>query len=183
MEGTQRGHGQVRSLRCSDRVEKLRSPASLGRLHSANQTRKRHVINQFSVKISTRLPALSWLPVETKRVMLLLHRIPLSAGLFNRTVYLEGMKRRVQAWDPQRQWSNSSNSCTLQWKSKQIITLSIHKLELTRNESLPRDSFVFVDIPLLYFNCANKRINIHKNHLFLRDSVVNFYKPIQKKHF
>ena len=41
-------------------------------------------------------------------------RIPLSGGTFNRSIYLEGMKRRVQAWDPNKQSASSRHSCALQ---------------------------------------------------------------------
>ncbi|XP_046461958.1 inositol polyphosphate 5-phosphatase E-like [Daphnia pulex] len=40
--------------------------------------------------------------------------IPLSAGTFNRPVYLEGMKRRLQAWDPNKLSLSNSASCSLQ---------------------------------------------------------------------
>jgi phosphatidylinositol-bisphosphatase len=44
----------------------------------------------------------------------LINRIPLSAGTFNRPVYLEGMKRRLQAWDPNKLSLSNSASCSLQ---------------------------------------------------------------------
>ncbi|XP_057373007.1 inositol polyphosphate 5-phosphatase E-like [Daphnia carinata] len=40
--------------------------------------------------------------------------IPLSAGTFNRPVYLEGMRRRLQAWDPNKASLSNSASCSLQ---------------------------------------------------------------------
>ncbi len=40
---------------------------------------------------------------------------PLAAGSFNRSVYVEGLKRRVQAWDPAKPLtSHHHNGCSLQ---------------------------------------------------------------------
>jgi len=41
-------------------------------------------------------------------------RVPLSGGTYNRSIYLEGMRRRVQAWDPNKQSASSRHSCALQ---------------------------------------------------------------------
>jgi hypothetical protein len=51
----------------------------------------------------------------------IINRIPLSAGTFNRPVYLEGMKRRLQAWDPNKISLSNSASCSLQWNGNDIL--------------------------------------------------------------
>ena len=40
--------------------------------------------------------------------------IPLSGGLFNRDVYLEGMKRRAEALKPSLRGKHGANMCNLQ---------------------------------------------------------------------